>query len=176
MPYGYSLTETTTEWGNDFFEGFSISPNIALSTDFIIKMKTNRNALCKTSFIPQLPFYNIYSKLIDDPFKTEQIDNTNYQIKVNVGSANMLKKRLLKMVGYNNLLEVAYSYVTKEDVKEDALELISYKTDSLLQSLDFEREKRSKFQYQMDEQAKQGKAVTSLERAKGFVFEMKKLL
>ena len=120
LPYGYSLTETTTEWGNDFFEGFSISPNIALSTDFIIKMKTNRNALCKTSFIPQLPFYNIYSKLIDDPFKTEQIDNTNYQIKVNVGSANMLKKRLLKMVGYNNLLEVAYSYVTKEDVKEDA--------------------------------------------------------
>lgn len=34
-----------------------------------------------------------------------------------------------------------------ESVKEDALELISSKTDSILQSLDFEREKRSKFQY-----------------------------
>jgi len=63
-----------------------------------------------------------------------------------------------------------------EDVKENALELISSKTDSILQSLDFEREKRSKFQYQMDEQAKKSKALTSLERAKQFVFELKKLL
>lgn len=63
-----------------------------------------------------------------------------------------------------------------EDVKEDALELISSKADSLLQSLDLEREKRSKFQYQMDEQIKKSKALTSLERAKQFIFEMKKLL
>ena len=63
-----------------------------------------------------------------------------------------------------------------EDIKEDALELISLKTDSILQSFDFEREKRSKFQYQMDEQVKKSKALTSLERAKQFVFEMKKLL
>ena len=63
-----------------------------------------------------------------------------------------------------------------EDVKEDALELISSKTDSLLESLDFERKKRSKFQYGTDEQIKKSKALTSLERAKRFVFEMKKLL
>ena len=36
-----------------------------------------------------------------------------------------------------------------ETVKEDALEIISSKADSLLESLDFEREKRSKFQYEM---------------------------
>ena len=63
-----------------------------------------------------------------------------------------------------------------ENTKEEALELISSKVDSLLQSLDYEREKRSKFQYQMDEQAKKAKAFTSLERAKQFVFDMKKLL
>lgn len=63
-----------------------------------------------------------------------------------------------------------------EDTKDDALELISSRADDVLQSLDFEREKRSKFQYQMDEQAKKSKALTSLERAKKFVFEMKKLL
>ena len=63
-----------------------------------------------------------------------------------------------------------------ETVKEDALELTSSKADSLLESLDFEREKRSKFQYQMDEKAKKSKALTSLERAKQFVFELKKLL
>ena len=63
-----------------------------------------------------------------------------------------------------------------ENAQADALELMSQRADALLKSLDEEREKRSKFQYQMDEQAKRGKAVTSLERAKEFVFEMKKLL
>lgn len=63
-----------------------------------------------------------------------------------------------------------------ENAQKDALELMSQKADQLLKSLDEEREKRSKFQYQMDEQAKRGRAVTSLERAKEFVFEMKKLL
>lgn len=63
-----------------------------------------------------------------------------------------------------------------EAIKEDALDLIASKTDSLLQSFDFELEKRSRFQYRMDEQVKKSKALTSLERAKIFVFEMKKLL
>ncbi len=63
-----------------------------------------------------------------------------------------------------------------EDAQEDALEIMSQRADALLTSLDEEREKRSKFQYRMDEQAKRGKALTSLERAKTFVFEMKKLL
>ena len=63
-----------------------------------------------------------------------------------------------------------------EDAKEDALELISTKVDSLLENLDFERNKRSQFQYKMDEEIKKNKALTSLERAKQFVFEMKKLL
>ena len=63
-----------------------------------------------------------------------------------------------------------------EEIKEDALELISSKVDTLLQSFDFEREKRSKFQYKMDEEVRRGKAITSLERAKIFTFEMKKLL
>ncbi len=63
-----------------------------------------------------------------------------------------------------------------EDTKDDALELMSQRADTLLKTLDYEREKRSKFQYQMDEQAKRGKAQTSLERSKEFVFEMKKLL
>ena len=63
-----------------------------------------------------------------------------------------------------------------EETKEDALELTSQRADLLLNNLDYEREKRSKFQYRMDEQIKRSKAQTSLERAKEFVFEMKKLL
>jgi uncharacterized protein (UPF0332 family) len=63
-----------------------------------------------------------------------------------------------------------------EDAKEDAIELMSQRADLILKTIDYEREKRSKFQYQMDEQVKKGKAQTSLSRAKEFVFEMKKLL
>lgn len=63
-----------------------------------------------------------------------------------------------------------------EEIKEDALELISSKTDNIIQSFDFEREKRSQFQYQMDESIKKSKATTSFNRAKEFIFEMKKLL
>ena len=63
-----------------------------------------------------------------------------------------------------------------EDTKEDALEFMASKTDSLLEFLDFEREKRSRFQYQMDESIKNSKAITSISRAKQFVFELKKLL
>jgi hypothetical protein len=53
-----------------------------------------------------------------------------------------------------------------EDTREDALEFMASKTDSLLEFLDFEREKRSRFQYQMDESIKKSKAVTSISRAK----------
>lgn len=63
-----------------------------------------------------------------------------------------------------------------ENIKEDALGLISSKTDLLFESFDSERDKRSIFQYQMEEEIKKGRALTSLERAKTFVFEMKKLL
>ena len=63
-----------------------------------------------------------------------------------------------------------------EDAQLDALELTSAKADNLLESLDFERKKRSKFQYRMDEEVKRTKALTSLQRAKEFIFELKKLL
>lgn len=63
-----------------------------------------------------------------------------------------------------------------EKAEADALELISSKVDSLLMGFDSERIKRSKFQYEMDEEIKRDKATTSLSRAKDFVFEMKKLI
>jgi uncharacterized protein (UPF0332 family) len=63
-----------------------------------------------------------------------------------------------------------------ENIKEDALELISSKTDSVVQSFEFERQKRSTFQYSMEDQIKKDKALISLERAKLFVFELGKLI
>ncbi|MFH1211947.1 MAG: hypothetical protein V1659_03390 [Candidatus Woesearchaeota archaeon] len=63
-----------------------------------------------------------------------------------------------------------------ESTKEEALEFISSKTDSIIGLLDLERAKRSNAQYQMSEDVKKKKAITSLNRAKEFVFEMKKLI
>lgn len=63
-----------------------------------------------------------------------------------------------------------------EEAKEDALEIIGRKADEVLDHFDKEQEKRSVFQYESTEEIKQEKARTSLERAKKFIFEMKKIL
>lgn len=63
-----------------------------------------------------------------------------------------------------------------EEVKEDALEIASAEAESLLEDYERELSKRSRFQYKMPDEAKEQKAATSLERARRFTFEMKKLL
>ncbi len=63
-----------------------------------------------------------------------------------------------------------------ETAREEALSVIGRKTDEIISSFDRELEKRSIFQYQSTEEIKRAKAKTSLERAKKFIFEMKKLL
>lgn len=63
-----------------------------------------------------------------------------------------------------------------EEAKEEALEIIGRKTDEIIESYDREMDKRSTFQYESTEEIKRAKAQTSLERAKRFIFEMKKLL
>jgi len=63
-----------------------------------------------------------------------------------------------------------------EEAKEEALELAGVKADEIIESFEFERIKRTKFQYEMAEIVKKTKAETSLNRAKKFVFEMEKLL
>lgn len=63
-----------------------------------------------------------------------------------------------------------------EETKDEALSLAGMKADSLIESFDFERNKRSMVQYRTIEIEKQSKAKTSLARAKEFGLEMEKLL
>lgn len=63
-----------------------------------------------------------------------------------------------------------------EDAKEEALEIVRTKADSLISSFDKELDKRAVFQYETTEEIKRAKAKTSLERAKDFVNEIRKLL
>ncbi len=71
----------------------------------------------------------------------------------------------------NNLIEEF------EDAQGEALQLTnSEKADNIIESLDYERRKRSKFQYEMTAEIKDSRAKTSFERAKIFNLEMSKIL
>lgn len=63
-----------------------------------------------------------------------------------------------------------------EETKEEALNLAGIKADNLIESFEFERNKRSLIQYRTIETEKSSKAKTSLQRAKEFTKEMEKLL
>ena len=60
--------------------------------------------------------------------------------------------------------------------REELMKRMQKKADELIISYEGERKKRSKFQYDIGVQAKRGYAQTSLERARNFVFEIRKLL
>jgi uncharacterized protein (UPF0332 family) len=62
-----------------------------------------------------------------------------------------------------------------EDAKSEAMELANL-TDEIIAGFDFERKKRSTFQYNMTAPVKKSKAQTSLKRAKTFNLEFEKLL
>ncbi len=59
-----------------------------------------------------------------------------------------------------------------ETERENALSI----AENLIDSLEYERAKRSRFQYEMTEQIKESKANTSLNRAKEFVSIFRKLI
>jgi uncharacterized protein (UPF0332 family) len=63
-----------------------------------------------------------------------------------------------------------------EDIKEDAMEIASIKSEEIMAFYSMEMDKRSRFQYDMTETIQEQKAKTSLKRAKEFMLEMKKLL
>jgi uncharacterized protein (UPF0332 family) len=60
--------------------------------------------------------------------------------------------------------------------QEELMKRMQKKADELIIAYEGERKKRSKFQYDIGVQAKKGYAQTSLERAKDFVFEIRKLV
>ncbi len=63
-----------------------------------------------------------------------------------------------------------------QEAKNEALGLAGIKADTLVESFDFEKIKRGRLQYQTDKEEKKSKALTSIERARKFIIEMRKLL
>ena len=63
-----------------------------------------------------------------------------------------------------------------EATKNEALKLAGIKVDTLIESFDFEKNKRNTLQYSTDSIEKHSKAQTSLQRAKEFSQEVRKFL
>jgi uncharacterized protein (UPF0332 family) len=63
-----------------------------------------------------------------------------------------------------------------EETMDEAMNLAGIRADELIESFDFERNKRNVIQYKTIESDKHKKAKTSLQRAKEFSKEMEKLL
>lgn len=80
------------------------------------------------------------------------------------------------------LIAVVFNKIKKglleeyEIAKDDALDIASIKSEEIINYYELELNKRSRFQYEMTESIKEQKALTSLKRARKFIFEMKKLL
>lgn len=62
-----------------------------------------------------------------------------------------------------------------EDAQDEAFQLTE-KADKIIESLEFERKKRSIFQYEMTAEVRISRAETSFQRAKIFNFELNKIL
>jgi uncharacterized protein (UPF0332 family) len=63
-----------------------------------------------------------------------------------------------------------------ENIRDDALEIASIRSEELLKNYELELEKRSKFQYNMTLKVQEQMAQTSVKRAMEFSLEMKKLM
>lgn len=107
-------------------------------------------------------FYIANAVLISRGYKTQgKIAHKVTSDALIVLVLNLLRKELLE------------SY---ESVQKDALDLAAIRAENIVESYDLELDKRSRFQYNMLEQTKESKAATSLQRAREFLYELKKVL
>ncbi len=113
---------------------------------------------------------------------------TSYYSMFYVANAILLKlgyktqDKIVHKVTCDALIVLVLSRLSKElvenyeSIQNDALEIASIKAEEIIADYESELGKRGRFQYNMLEQTKESKALTSLQRAKEFLFEMRKLL
>ena len=82
-------------------------------------------------------------------------------------------KRLAKMLeAYEEAKETSLELMGREEL----MKRLEKRADELVVAYEREREKRSKFQYNVGETAKRDYAETSLQRARDFVSEVRRIL
>ena len=170
----------------------------------IDEAKRNINAYLREGKVIKISFKdNSIKKILvdnsDESLRVAELlnkgDNSNlWTIVCSYYAMYYISKAVLYEIGYKIGEEISHKvtadalivYVTDklkkslmeeyEEAKEEALELSGNKASELLDDYDREKNKRSRFQYSLTETALKGKANTSLERAKKFILEMKKIL
>jgi uncharacterized protein (UPF0332 family) len=128
-------------------------------------------------------------KMLDDPLKPYL-----WSIVVSYYSMFYMANAVLLHLGYKTGKKVVHKVTSDalivlvldklrnelleeyENIRNDALEIASMKSEDLLKNYELELEKRSKFQYNMTLKVQEQMARTSVKRAAEFILEMKKLL
>ena len=72
--------------------------------------------------------------------------------------------------------QLAEEYAAAVNDAEQTLQIGEEKIKELVTNFDFELAKRKTFTYEIEEDATKTKAITSLERAKNFVTEIKRII
>ncbi len=143
--------------------------------------------------LPNKKIQDIYEKNALESIETaEKIDSNLWIIVCSYYAMFYIANAVLYKIGYKTGEKVVHKvtsdclivYVRKkleknllkeyEEAKKEVQDLL--KADEIISTYDKELDKRSTFQYGTAEEVKKAKAETSLNRAKLFVAEMRKLL
>lgn len=152
-------------------------------------LKKEKNSIAQDTYLKNSDLsLKVAEKLMKDDLKPHLwVVVCSYYSMFYIANAVLLSlgyktgKKIVHKVTSDALIVLVFGRLKKELLEEyehimdDALDISSTKAETLIQNYDYERNKRSQFQYEMDNEIKEHKAKTSLGRAKEFVFEMKKL-
>lgn len=161
--------------------------------DFYVK--TAKKTLQTADSLMQISENNELKKrlgLLDDFETYLWVITTSYYSMFYIVNALLLKNgmKLGDKIVHKVASDVFYFYFIKnkkiarelfeiyEEAKGQAMDLINYseQAEKLYQDLEYERDKRHKFQYNMTENIKRSYAQTSLKRAKEFINEIELLI
>ncbi len=153
-------------------------------------LKKEKNDIAQATYLKNSDLsLKVAEKLMNDDLNPHLwVVVCSYYSMFYIANAVLLKlgyktgKKIVHKVTSDALIVLVYDRLKKElleeyeNIRDDALDISSTKAENIIECYDYERNKRSQFQYEMDNEIKEQKARTSLQRAKEFVFEMKKLM
>ena len=155
-----------------------------MSKRWIDKKEPFRDIVYQTYLKNSAESLNVANELFKNKTSSLWVVVSSYYSMFYIASAYIYKK------GYKAGSEIVHQVInealivfSKNDLEkhfleesEEAQEKALSASSNLLDSYEFERTKRSRFQYETTEEIKESKAKTSLERAKNFVAVMRQLL
>ena len=128
-------------------------------------------------------------KILDDPLKPYLWSVVvSYYAMFYMANAVLLHfgyktgRKIVHKVTSDALIVLALEKLKKElleeyeNMRDDAMEIASMKSEELLKNYELELDKRSKFQYNMTLKIQEQMARTSVKRAREFILEMEKLM